>query len=498
MSVFYGDIFMYLPAVMRGVGFTLEEAYKAYMGIINIATVFVSFYSFKRMTRNAYAAMIGSVLYAGSIQRLDVLYNAHIGAAGGMVFLPLIIAGFYLLFTVDVEAGEYKSIWMLLTCGFTGLLMTHMLSCLIVGIYAFFLCLVMCRKVLRPRTLRELLKAVGVAVLLNLWYLVPFMQYMFGEKLKINKTAVGAGISDYYARLADFTQEGKNFYQLFTDENGIGFPLLAVLLLYAVTMPAHSRNKVTKYSRIVAVITLAAYAVCTSMFPVVGIARHSALFTRLLIMIQYQQRLMNVATALAACLAALFFAMEFFDKKALYAVGGLLCCGILYGNLQYFSTVPADAVYLDGIELDAKGGEGVYKYNVGNGEYLPVVTVLGELTDQIEGDGYLSVGDVTREGLVFDISVKNESHEEGRLLLPVLYYSGYRAEDLHSLVRLETDIGDNGRVEVTIPPRYEGTFHLEFRESLLWRVSEVVSAVTLIGIMFNAFKRKREACILQK
>ena len=41
-------------------------------------------------------------------------------------------------------------------------------------------------KVLRRNTFVELLKAAGAAVLLSLWYLIPFVQYMLGEKLRIN------------------------------------------------------------------------------------------------------------------------------------------------------------------------------------------------------------------------------------------------------------------------------------------------------------------------
>lgn len=52
VSIFYGDILMYFPAVLRMIGFTVQEAYKVYAGFINVETVFVSFYAFRRMTRD--------------------------------------------------------------------------------------------------------------------------------------------------------------------------------------------------------------------------------------------------------------------------------------------------------------------------------------------------------------------------------------------------------------------------------------------------------------
>ncbi len=128
-----------------------------------------------------------------------------------------------------------------------------MLSCLMVGVYCVLLCIVMLKKVLRRNTLLELTKAAGMAVLWNLWFLVPLLQYMLTEKLKINsRIADETQIEDYYATLEDFTQEGRNLYQLFTDQNTLGFALILVLVLYLVTIPVQKRLRQTKHGRVVA------------------------------------------------------------------------------------------------------------------------------------------------------------------------------------------------------------------------------------------------------
>mgnify|MGYP001132233632 FL=1 len=74
-SVFYGDIFLYFPAVLRIVGFTLQDAYKCYSEVVHIANVFISFYAFKKIAKNDVAAMVGSVLYVGSTANLSLLYT---------------------------------------------------------------------------------------------------------------------------------------------------------------------------------------------------------------------------------------------------------------------------------------------------------------------------------------------------------------------------------------------------------------------------------------
>lgn len=121
---------------------------------------------------------------------------------------------------------------------------------------------------------------------------------------------------------------------------------------------------------------------------------------------------------------------------------------------------------------------------------MPVVTDTGRLTKEIEKDEALQIRDVKREYLTFDISVTNQSEGAQQILLPVLYYSGYRAYDSQSRAELETFQGENGRVAVSIPAAYDGTFHMAFYEPWYWRASEVISFMTLLWILYDVLKRK--------
>ncbi len=209
-SIFYGDILLYFPAVLRIVGATLQDAYKCYVEAVNIAIVFVSFYAFQKITKNEIAALAGSILYAGSTTNLSLIYTTTmVGGYSALIFYPLIIAGFYEAFTEDVSSEEYHRIWVILTVGFSGLLMTHMISCLIIGAYSVLCCLLMIKKVFRKNTLREFIKAVGATVALNLWFIVPFVHYMFSEQLRINhELGRELGNKDYYVELSGFIGKG--------------------------------------------------------------------------------------------------------------------------------------------------------------------------------------------------------------------------------------------------------------------------------------------------
>lgn len=490
-SVFYGDIFLYFPAVLRIVGFTLQDAYKCYCETVNIAAVFVSFYAFRRITKNDIAAMAGSVLYVGSTTNLSLLYTTTmVGNYSALPFYPLVIAGFYLIFTEDVSSKEYKRIWIILAFGFTGLLMTHMISCLILGAYSVICCLFMIKKVFRRNTVLELMKAVCATILLNLWFLLPFMNYMLSEKIRINsELGKELGNSEYYALLGAFLKKGggRSVYNLFLHpEYHIDYAVLFVLLLYAVTIPIQKKNKLTGCSRVFAAFTVLAFWLCTDLFPIVRMAEIHPVFLKFFTTLQYQYRFFSIAIAIAVCLGAVFFAMEVLDQKSTYIIVGLLCCFILYQDGKYFETVMTESIYLDYIDLEIMNGS----YEMGKAEYLPVATDMDRLTRGVEYDEALQIDGIKRTYLTFDIAVANPTGQEKDVLLPVLYYSGYRSFDIESKDALKTAVGDNGRVAVTVPASYNGTFHMAFYEPWQWRAAEMISLLALFFIIYYLIRGK--------
>lgn len=491
-SIFYGDIFLYFPAILRMVGFTVQEAYKLYVRAINLATVLISFYAFRKMARDDVAAMTGVVLYTGSISRLSRLYTAVVGTYSGMMFYPLIVAGFYLIFTEDIKDKAYKRLWILLTVGFSGLLMTHMLSCLMVGMFSLIVCLTMIRRVLRKETLIELSKAVLISGLLNLWYLIPFFQYMWTEKLHINGDLARKQVSnDYYALLGGYTKNGKTLYSLFVGQEQIGYGLLLVLLfwlVYFLTNTVRKNAPFLKSTGIILLYTIFALWVSMKIFPSAKLARHSTVLLKYFQTIQYQERFLSIAVVLAATLGVLFVVTNLLKKELLYLIVGLLCFISLYQELQYFAVLEPEVVYLDGVDMYSHLGKTSYEYGIGNAEYLPIVTDTQRLTKEIRSDEMVQVIDYEREYLAFDMTVINETNQERSLIFPVIFYSGYRSYDMQNQAELYTAAGDNGCVEVKVPAGYSGTFRMAFHEPWFWRMAEIISLLTFGFILYYESK----------
>lgn len=474
----YGDLFLYFPALLRILGFTVEEAYKIYLFLVNAGTAAIAFYAFYRMTKDRLAACIGSIIYIGSVCRLDAVYTAWTGKSSAMMFFPLILAGFYLLFTVEVESEEYGKIWPCLTFGFTGLLMTHMLSTLIAGVFSALVCLAMLKKVVRKKTLLVLLKSAVLSAALSFWYLVPMLSYLFGEKLFVNRGKPIDAERDYYAYLADFMQGGKSFYQLFTEEKVLGCVALLLILAYVCTIPWQGRDSRTRHCRWLFGVTLFSGWLCTVYFPVVGVSRLCEIAGSYFRMTQYQDRFLSVPAVCIAGFAAVFSTLYFDGKRsehAIWIVMAFLFCLIVWQDLNYFRTdAVADQYVADTINLDT--------FSVGNGEYLPVTMDRHNLESEIRTEGFLQVEEANREGLDYTVSVISEN-EPGTVTFPLTYYRGYQAQDTLRGIKLKTGLGKNGCVAVHVPANYQGSFALRFYEPWYWRVSEIVSLFTLIAMI---------------
>ena len=168
----YPELFLYIPAILRLLGISMPLAYNSFCVLINIATVAIAYFSFKNIFKEKYIGLLGAVLYSSSIYRMANLYTrSAIGEALACVFLPLIIYGLYEIFLGDSFKWKYFA----LAC--TGVLQSHILSVLMVALFVIIFGIVFVTKLADRKRLINLLKSCGLAVLLNLWFIVPFLQF---------------------------------------------------------------------------------------------------------------------------------------------------------------------------------------------------------------------------------------------------------------------------------------------------------------------------------
>ena len=94
-----------------------------------------------------------------------------------------------------------------------------------------------------------------------------------------------------------------------------------------------------------------------------------------------------------------------------------------------------------------------------------------------------------REGVAY-VSVENDGGEAA-ISLPIYNYGNYYAAD-ESGTPFAITSGENMRIVLTIPAGYTGTIHVRYHAPGYWRVFEVLSAVSLLGVIgCGAFARRK-------
>lgn len=497
-SIFYCDTFLTLPALLRLIGFDMNVSYGLYVFAVNLATALIAYFSFRGCFQNPYIGMLGSMLYTLAPYRIYNIYNrGAVGEYTAMTFLPLLVYGFYLIFTGDTEKKEYKRYWLIPALGFSGIIQSHVLSCEIAGAFTVILCLLMIKRVFRRRTFLELAKVVLGTAALNLWYLVPFLdmtvsgEYYFsrnsGNTIQ-NRGILPANIFDTMQAAGNnsrFQEKGL----LGTEPIGVGMAvLLGVAAFWLVKRLMENKGEEKQERAAVAAFAVGAIAlICsTSYFPWDAIQSWNKITGMLVPILQFPTRLTLVAVVCMTFVACAAGNRLLKCERPIWKYGFFV---IVCGSAVLFSMYQTNDTLLtkDGIirlySAEAMGHSGIL-----GAEYLPADTSLPlSYHDGVPSEG-VTVTAYEKKNLdtVTELTVE-EGDGEYWLELPMLLYKGYRAEDTETGQSFEVTAGDNHVVRVLLPAGYSGRVHTWYAGMWYWRTAE---AVSLLFLAFIIGKRK--------
>lgn len=501
-GIFYCNLFLYLPAFLRMMGFTVQAAYKCYKLAVNTATCLIAWHSFKKMSGSNNVGIFGSFLYTFYLVRLIYLYEVDgVGQYTAMAFLPLVAYGFYRILTKDCKTPEERFGFLPLVIGLSGVLCSHVLSCEILAFFVLMLCVVCPKKVFRKEVFLQLCKAVAITVLLNLWYLAPFADYMFSMDFAVTKG--GAAYKQiqtwgmYIPQLFEPFQRGGR-YGAYPAENGmvaeisysIGMGLslgllLIVFLLTVVRRPLEKEKQgdgkqesiTGKAGKISLGFGLLSMWMATIYFPWDRLAKCSGILRQLIATLQFPNRMLTftgVFLTMACC-----FAIQ--DLRAMKDAGILrpvivrsavlaICIGHLLTAVYFCNTAFADSSEFFRLYDETAMGNGY----ISGGEYVLLGTDTKKLTYK---------GPVCSEGIALNSYEKEGCHiridcdcgKEGQYIeLPLLYYKGYKAIESGGQA-LRVVCGENNVVRVLIPSGFQGIVEVDFIGFWYWRAAELLS-----------------------
>lgn len=497
-SIFYGELFLYFPAILRLIGFPLQTAYKIFVMLVNFATCACAVYAFYHICQNRYAALTGGILYTLTPYRLGNIYiRAAVGEYTAMTFLPFLAAGLYGLLKQESDLKKSEKSVGFLVIAFTGILQSHLITCEMAGIFTVLICLLFIGRIIRKNRWRHLLTSAGIAILINLWFLIPFVDYSISGRFQVVEPGGAPHIQTYgvfLGQLFDFFPNGSGsaytVYERFKHEN-IQMPLTVGIVLIGLLIGNMIYRFVLEKSTniwggLCTGLACLALWMSTAYFPWDALGDLSGIPGMLVRNLQFGWRFLSIASVLLAVLACLFLTELWADCRMKLVLPVCTCIGILLGGWMV-STIMHD------------GSWGLYRYRSEiQQDYITSLEYVPKGTDRT---GFQDTKPSAEESIVLQeyenknglilLECENTDLEQSHtILLPVLYYEGYLGTSANGEVSIES--GENNRISVTVAPGFQGTIQVKFHEPLGWRIASVLSLLSGVCICTFIMKKRRD------
>lgn len=483
MNAMYPYLFLYIGAFMRLCGVSLAFSYKTLIFLSNLGSAVCAYVAVKSMVKSRRSVILAVVLYTLMPYRFTNIFSrGDLGETLALVFWPMVIAGLY-----HIVMGERKK-WYYLVIGFTGALQSHILSVAYVAAVCVVTALLYCVRIAQERRYTELLKAAGLTVLLNAWFVVPFLYYYFKENL--NKDVLRwSGYFEQSINLSNMTQTlslyNKQYFSL-------GLALLGCLGIGIVYLLCERRGKVSGADGFMLyLLTLGGIFVflATGYFPSRALMKN-AFFENIATMLQFPWRFLGPASACFLFVGAAGLARS----ELLKPYRNLIFAMLVSLNLLVIVSVPADnnhVPYKNAESAASKGHE--TKLGASVGLFYPHEwRLMGATEDRLTSSmvisdiASVSVRDYKKEGTKAAVSYTAQS-DDAYIELPVQNYLGYRAvNELGQPMRIEQ--GNGGRMRIFVDgDGAEHRIYVRYGPVPGFVIADAVSALTVLYCLYRVW-----------
>ncbi len=485
MNAMYPYLFLYIGAFLRICRMSLAFSYKVLIFLSNLASACSIYVAVKSVVKSRRSVLLAVVFYTLMPYRFtNILSRGDLGETLALIFWPMVIAGLY-----HLVIGDRKK-WYYLVIGFSGALQSHILSVTYVAAICALTALLYCVRIVRDKRYVELLKAAGLTVLLNAWYLAPFLFYYYRENL--NKEVLRwSGYFEQSINLSNMTQTlslyNKQYFSL-------GLALLGGVGLGVFYLLCERKKKLGEtdgFLLYLLVLGSALVFMATGYFPSRALMA-SPFFSNIATMLQFPWRFLGPASACFTFVGAAALERSELIKPYRNAVFAMLV-GL---NLLVIVTVPADnnhVPYKNAAALASKGHE--TKLGTSTGLFYPHEWRLPGAVDEklirsvvVSDISSVSVHDYRKEGTKAAVSYTATS-SKAYIELPMQNYLGYRASDELGKP-LEITQGDGGRMRFAL--RADGAEHriyVRYGPIAGFVIANVVSAITVLLCLYLCVMR---------
>jgi len=486
-SLFYCDFMLYFPALMVVFGMDLVIAYKIMLMGICIMVVFVSYYSAEEILKNDVSALFCTAAISLSCYfNTDMFLRGATGEAMAFIFVPITVAGIY-----NVSYGNEKKWWQL-AIGFSGLLMTHNLSFLVMCILFFLFIIVFAadtflrRKtnILKKRFI-SIFKAAVSAVAATAWFLLPMAEQLLTTEF----------MSSYHAKIYNPSLSAMRIRNLFVELTpspvlapSLGLLIFIFIMAWFVSIFAGKRTERELFLDMCGSGALFCIFGSTSVFP-------WAQMDPYLNIIQFPWRL-HLFTTVFTALAGSYWITKLLSKigKGKW-INVIVAIFIIFQ--AYIYTGMAQEQYNLAVETDDFIDWSVeYRYYDEN--YLHINTNRNIFANRKQYAGKIRTLRYNLEGeCVYGpygyntVTFKDNNYRENSLEMPIHYFYGYEVKDSETgkILKCYPSAG-RGWLAVNINEYDDGIFTIVYRGTLLQKVARIISSMYIIFLCFYLMRKR--------
>lgn len=486
LNAMYPYLFLYIGAFLRICRVSIALSYKVLIFLANLGSAVCAYAAVKSMSKSRRSVILAVVLYTLMPYRFTNIFSrGDLGETLALIFWPLVIAGMY-----HVIMGERKR-WYYLVIGFSGILQSHILSAAFAAAICLITALVWCVRIVKEKRYIEIGKAAGITVLLNMWYMAPFVYYYFGESLS-TETLRWSGYFEQSINPSNLTQSFSPYNkQYFT----LGLALLGCIGIGVVWLLCErERKKTDKDGYLIYLLVLGCMLtyMITGYFPSKTLLSNE-LFENIVTMIQFPWRFLGPASACFVFVGAIGLS----ESQILKPHRNIIFALLIGLNLLIIVSVPTDNSHMPYENAEAaasKGHDSKLAANVGlfyphewriegaSDDKLTSSVVVSE-QNSVQIRQYQKKG--TKAVLVYT------ADKDCYIELPMLSYIGYRAYD-ETGSRLTIERGTGARMRFMV--RGDGQEHMirvRYGPHPAFIAANLVSALTIAYIAWKAYQRRR-------
>lgn len=499
VPLFYGDLLLYIPAILVRAGMDAVTAYKLLMVFIFLAAFAAMHHQVYRSSKSRNLAFLASVFYVFSSYFLLILcIRMSMGEACACVFLPFVFCPFY-----NILYQPKKGDWLYLTIGMSGLVLSHNLTAaftvIILGIWA----IIQIRRIMNKKTIGNILLAAFATVGLTASYSFPFIEANMVQKYQIpgNNGYQMEEFAKHALDMVDFflpydIKKGISILFKLNWNTEIWHPGAVGIFLAAIIFLAIKTGKVKK-NRVLSALFWISVFLYISMFIKPFVDYLGQFFS----FMQFGWRLLIFCTFAFSVYAA-YLLNRYFDKRwqNLYIILALMTACYTIGPRYVYQ------VYLDyrGMEYIKTINEAYYEHYIM--EYSPNSADALYLPEGVNINLYEERGecvicshedvtyDFTRMDNKITIAVSNNFYNNTKFEMPLYYYKGYAAVDRNTGKYLKVSSSKNKLAEVFLDGMQEADIEVWYKGTAIQKFGNAISGLTLLAILLYLMidlKRRR-------